>query len=243
MNILFIFPHPDDAAINAAGSMARWAKEGHCVTAVCVTRGSIGTLDTAQSEPEVGAIRSAELMAANDILGVDETTFLDFPDGCRMDPERLREALFRCVRRYKPDRVITMDPWVHYEVHRDHITVGQMASEAAAFSCFHLLYPEQIAEGLSPHNATEVWYMGLLGQGPNAFVSIGDFLDAKTEALLKFEATMEILDSTVLTTRGLWGHGVTRQGVDCQVLSGIRRLGRIEIRGSVSGPKMCARAF
>jgi len=194
MNILLIFPHPDDAALNSAGTLARWVQEGHNVTAICVTRGNVGSLDLNQNEEDVGRIRSAELLAANKILGIEETVFLDFPDGCRMDPEKLREALFRCVRQYQPNRVLTTDPWVRYEVHRDHITVGQMASEAAAFACFHLLYPQQIQEGLSPHNASEVWYMGLLGQGPNTFVSIENQLGQKTEALLKFEATLGILD-------------------------------------------------
>ena len=127
MNILLIFPHPDDAAVNAAGTLCRWAGEGHCITAVCVTRGSVASFDVEQSEEDVGRIRSSELMAANKILGINETVFLDFPDGCRMDSGILREALFRMVRKYKPDRVMTMDPWVRYEVHRDHITVGQMA--------------------------------------------------------------------------------------------------------------------
>ena len=36
--------------------------------------------------------------------------------------------------------------------------------------------------------------MGLLGKAPNTFVSIKDQLETKVQALLKFEATMAILD-------------------------------------------------
>ena len=111
-----------------------------------------------------------------------------------MDPMALREELFAWVRRLRPDRVVTMDPWARDEVHRDHLMVGQMASKAAAFACFHLLYLDQIEGGLQPHNASEVWYMGLLGKRPNRLVSIADPLTAKVESLLKFQATMEILD-------------------------------------------------
>jgi LmbE family N-acetylglucosaminyl deacetylase len=87
-----------------------------------------------------------------------------------------------------------MDPWVRYEVHRDHTMVGQMASEASAFACFPLFYPEHLKAGLMPHTPSEVWYMGLLGQMPNTFVSIRDQLQTKVEALLKFEVTLAILD-------------------------------------------------
>ena len=194
MNICVIFPHPDDAALNAAGTLARWVEEGHEVTAVCCTRGNMGTLRLDQTAEEVGQIRSGELIAANAILGIQHTEILDHPDGCVLDAVALRKDLVRCIRHYRPERVVTMDPWARYEVHRDHITVGQMASEAAAFACFPLLYPEHLEMGLKPHNASEVWYMGLLGKTPNTFVSIEDQLEKKVQALLKFEATMAILD-------------------------------------------------
>lgn len=194
MNIAVIFPHPDDAALSAAGTLARWSAEGHTITAICCTRGNMGTLDLKQTAADLGRIRSAELVAANAILGIAQTEILDFPDGCQMDPEALRRELVRCVRQYKPERLVTLDPWARYEVHRDHLLVGQMASEAAAFSCFPLFYPEQLKNGLQPHHAREVWYMGLLGKAPNTFVSIRDQLPIKVKALLKFEATFAIVD-------------------------------------------------
>lgn len=194
MKIAVIFPHPDDAAMNAAGTLARWSAEGHEITAICCTRGDVGTRDRHQTREELGRLRSEELMEANAILGIQHTEFLEFPDGCVMDPEALRRDLVRCVRQFRPERVLTMDPWVRYEVHRDHITVGQMASEAAAFACFPLLYPEQISDGLEPHNAREVWYMGLLGRAPNVFVSIEEHIDKKIAALLEFKANLAVIN-------------------------------------------------
>ena len=194
MNILVIFPHPDDAALNAAGTLARWAAEGYSITAICCTRGNMGTLRLDQNAEEIASIRSKELLAANEILGIQQTEILDFPDGCLMDADALRHELVRCMRQYKPGRVVTLDPWVQYEVHRDHIVVGKMASEAAAFACFPLLHPEQLQAGLWPHNASEIWYMGLLGKAPNTYVSIEDYLEIKVQASLKFESTMAILD-------------------------------------------------
>lgn len=194
MNILFVFPHPDDGAMNAGGAMARWAAEGHRVTAVCCTGGGLGTLRTDRTSAAVVAQRAAELRAAHAILGVAETLLLDFPDGSLREAGGLREALVRCVRRFRPDRVITMDPWVRYEVHSDHIAAGHAAADAAAFAAFPLLFPQHRSEGLAPHAVGEVWFMGLLGDRPNRFVDIDRYLDRKAEALLKFEATFEIID-------------------------------------------------
>lgn len=202
MKICVIYPHPDDAALNAAGTLARWVEEGHEITSICCTRGNVGTLRLDQSKDQVATLRSQELLEANEILGIPESLFLDFPDGCMMDPEKLREALVRCIRRYRPERVLTMDPWARYEVHRDHITVGQMASEAAAFACFPLLYPEHLQEGLTPHSAGELWYMGALGKPPNTFVNIVDQLPKKTAALLKFEVSLAILDQLFAAESG-----------------------------------------
>ncbi|MFX1592696.1 MAG: hypothetical protein ACFFCL_08385, partial [Promethearchaeota archaeon] len=90
-------------------------------------------------------------------------------------------------------RVVTFDPWVNYEIHPDHVVVGRMAAEAAAFAAFPLLYPEQQKEGLEPYSCTEVWFMGLLGHQPNYFVDISSTLEKKVKAALKFEATLELL--------------------------------------------------
>lgn len=194
MKILAIIPHPDDATLNAGGALARWAAEGHEITTVCCTAGDVGTLRRDQSSAELGAIRTAELRASDAVLGIQATEVLGFPDGGMLDFRALREALARCVRKHRPQRVVTMDPWARYEVHSDHIDVGKAASEAAAFACFPLLYPKQIAEGLEPHNADEVWYMGLLGDRPNTYVNIEGYLSKKVEAVLKFEATLQTID-------------------------------------------------
>ena len=194
MRILVLFPHPDDAVLNAGGVLARWVAEGHDLTAICCTSGNLGTLRLDETADQLAGKRAAELHAANRILGIPSTEVLDFPDGGRLDFQSLREALIAAVRRHQPDRVVTMDPWARYEVHPDHITVGRAASEAAAFACFPLLHPEHLEAGLAPHHAAELWCMGLLGDRPNTFVSIEAHLEQKTAALLEFEASLAIID-------------------------------------------------
>jgi LmbE family N-acetylglucosaminyl deacetylase len=193
LNVVAIFAHPDDLSIFCAGTLARWAEEGHNVYALCCTSGEVGTLRLDLTKEQVADIREKELRAANEIIGVKETIILDYPDAGFINGPELREKLVFFVRKLKADRVVTFDPWVSYEVHPDHVIVGRMAAEAAAFAAFPLLYPEQRKKNVEPYACSEVWFMGLLGHKPNYFVDITSTLEKKIEAALKFEATLELL--------------------------------------------------
>jgi len=193
MNILAIFAHPDDLSIFCAGTLARWANEGHRVYALCVTNGEVGTLRRDLTKEQVAAIREKELRTANEIIGVKETLILGYPDAGFINGSELREKLVYYIRKYKANRIVTFDPWVSYEVHPDHVIVGRMAAEAAAFAAFPLLYSHHLEENIEPYECSEVWFMGLLGHKPNYFVDISSTLEKKITAALKFEATLELL--------------------------------------------------
>lgn len=193
LNILAIFAHPDDLTFFCAGTIAKWAEEGHNIYALCVTSGDVGTLRTDLTKKELAELREKELKAANELLGVKDTIMLGYPDAGFIDGAKLRERLVYYVRKLKADRVITFDPWASYEVHPDHLIVGRMAAEASAFAVFPLLYSEQIKNDITPYACSEVWFMGLLGHIPNCFVDISSTLETKIKAALKFKATLELL--------------------------------------------------
>ena len=153
----------------------------------------MGTLRLDLTKKQVADTREKELRAANQIIGVKETIILNYPDAGFINGPELREKLVFFVRKLKADRVVTFDPWVSYEVHPDHVIVGRMAAEAAAFAAFPLLYSEQRKKSVEPYACSEVWFMGLLGHKPNYFVDITSTLEKKIEAALKFEATLELL--------------------------------------------------
>lgn len=193
MKILAIFPHPDDSVIFAGASLHKWVREGHTVSAVCCTDGEVGTLRTDLTRDDVGRMRKDELLAANRIIGIDSLEMLHYPDGGVLDVKELRKDLFRCVRKYRPERVISMDPWAMYEIHPDHRAVGRMAAEAAAFAGFPLIYPEQLNDEIQPHIVSEVWFMGMLGHMPNCYVDVSSTIGKKAEAVLQFGTTMSII--------------------------------------------------
>lgn len=192
--ILAIFAHPDDLSFySGAGTLARWAEEGHTIIAICCTRGEVGTLNRNLTKEQVAEKRVKELKAANKILGIETTIILDFPDGGLISGPDLRKTLVFYVRKLKPERVMTLDPWTAYEVHPDHVIVGRMAAEATAFSAFPLLYQDQLKEDIEPHACADLWFMGFLGRQPNYYVDISSTLEKKLNATLKFEASLELL--------------------------------------------------
>ena len=78
--IMVITPHPDDAEFGVAGSVARWVKEGKDVVYVVCTNGDKGTGDTDVNPAQLVKVREKEQLAAANVLGVREVTFLRHPD-------------------------------------------------------------------------------------------------------------------------------------------------------------------
>jgi LmbE family N-acetylglucosaminyl deacetylase len=193
LNIAAIFAHPDDLTFYAAGTIARWVEEGHKISCICCTNGEVGSLSRDITKKDVAKKREDELDSANKILGIKDKYMLGYPDAGFINGQQLRKELVYYVRKLKIDRIITLDPWVKYEVHPDHVVVGRMAAEAGAFSTFPLLYEDQLENGVEPYNCTEVWFMGLLGHAPNAIIDISQVMEKKVQAALQFESTFEII--------------------------------------------------
>jgi LmbE family N-acetylglucosaminyl deacetylase len=194
LTIVAVYAHPDDGEFHAAGSLAKWAAEGHRVHAVCATDGALGSKRRDVSPSEVANARARELASALAVIGGEPPTMLGFPDGFLIDHRQaLRERLVYNFRLLRADRVITFDPHKRYEIHPDHLTIGRMASEAAVFSCFPLLHPEHLDGGLEAVQPQEVWYMGPLEHKPNRIIDIAATLKTKIAATLCHESQIEML--------------------------------------------------
>jgi LmbE family N-acetylglucosaminyl deacetylase len=194
LNIVAVYAHPDDGEFHAAGSLAKWAAAGHRVHAICATDGALGSKRRDVTASAVAAARARELTNALATIGGEPPIFLGFPDGFLIDHQKaLRERLIHHLRRLRADRVITFDPHKRYEIHPDHLTIGRMASEAAVFSCFPLLHPEHLDQGLEAVQPKEVWYMGPLEHRPNRIIDISATLKTKIRATLCHESQLEML--------------------------------------------------
>lgn len=184
---LVIVAHPDDAEFLCAGAVARWAAEGWEVSYVLATSGDMGSHDAEMTRERLGALREKEQLQAAKVLGVRECVFLRYPDGFVDDTVEFRGRLVRQIRRFRPDVLVTWDPFRRGFNHRDHRLTGQAALDAAyPLARSHLSYPEQLEEGLAPHRVHEVLLAGT--DQPDYYVDVSDFFHKKIQALRRHKS-------------------------------------------------------
>ncbi len=156
--IMVVTPHPDDAEFGVAGTVVRLVSEGKNVIYVVCTNGDKGSSDMNIKPEELVKIREQEQLAAAKVLGVREVIFLHHPDQSLEDTPEFRKEIVRLIRMYRPEVVITADPYRRYLWHRDHRIAGQVTLDAVfPYARDHLAYPDLMEEGLKPHKVKEVW--------------------------------------------------------------------------------------
>jgi LmbE family N-acetylglucosaminyl deacetylase len=180
--VLVIMAHPDDAEFSCSGTVAKWVREGRQVSYVLCTSGDKGSTDPNADPLFLMETRESEQRAAAQVLGVQDIWFLRIPDGRVEDDLVLRERLVRIIRQWKPDIVMTHDPYRLYQLHRDHRNVGWAAMDAVFPSSRDPLnFPEQIREGLSVHKAAELYFFG--SDNPDVWIDIAETIGLKLAAL------------------------------------------------------------
>ena len=158
---MVVTPHPDDAEYGVAGTVARWVQEGKQIVYIVCTNGDKGTSDANMEPEELAKIREKEQMAAARVLGVTEVIFLRYPDQSLEDTPEFRKALVRLIRMYKPEVMVTADPYRRYIWHRDHRITGQVTLDAIfPYARDPLSYPDLMREGLHPHKVREILLWG-----------------------------------------------------------------------------------
>lgn len=158
-DILVISPHPDDAEICAGGTVAGWTAQGKKVVIIVCSSGEKGTSDPTLTMARLAQIREQEQRASAEVLGIQETVFLNHPDQGLEDTKDFRKEIVCLIRTYRPKILMTCDPYRRYIEHRDHRIVGQVCLDAVfPYARDHLAYPELINEGLHPHKVKELYF-------------------------------------------------------------------------------------
>lgn len=124
MNIVCIAAHPDDTEIQCAGTLARYAKEGHSVTIAVFTNGNMG--DAVIQPEELGAAREQEVRAAADIIGA-KLIWPGITDEHVFPNEEQRRIMIDILREADPDVIFTHSPT---DYHPDHRYVGQLVFDS-----------------------------------------------------------------------------------------------------------------
>jgi LmbE family N-acetylglucosaminyl deacetylase len=127
-------------------------------------------------------IRKEEQLAAAKLIGVREVVFLGYNDQELEDTPGFRKDIVRLIRRFRPEVVVSSDPYRRYVWHRDHRITGQVVLDAVfPYSRDWWAYPDLIEEGLLPHKVYEVLLWA--SEQPNYFSDITDTFDIKMAAL------------------------------------------------------------
>ena len=180
--MMVITPHPDDAEFGVAGTVLKLTREGKKVVYVVCTNGDKGTSDRNMKQEDLVKIREKEQLAAAKLLGVSKVEFMRYPDQGLEDTPEFRKALVRLIRRYRPEVVVTANPFRKYMWHRDHRITGQVVLDAVfPYARDHLSYPDLLEEGLEPHKVHEVWLWG--ADDANHHSDVTETFDTKLNAL------------------------------------------------------------
>jgi len=204
--VLAVTAHPDDVDFGAAGTIAGWTAAGIEVAYCIVTYGDAGGFDPAVARTEIPKIREAEQRAAAAAVGVQDVTFLGYPDGRVEVSFDLRRDITRQIRRVRPQRVVAHSPLRNWQriapSHPDHLAAGEAALCAVYPDARNpYAHPELLRdEGLDEWKVAEMWLSG--GPAPDHYVDITETFDRKLAALHEHRsqtAHMEDLEGMLRT--------------------------------------------
>ncbi len=182
--------HPDDQEFGVGGTLAKWARAGTRIISVIITSGDSGSNDPAKDgshKQALAELREKEQLAANAVLGVQETIFLRYPDGELEPTIQLRKDLARLIRQHKPDTVLSGNPeaWFYgndYVNHPDHRAAAQAACTAVFPSAgSRLMFTDLLAAGYEPHDVSRLYIHG--SEKSDTWIDISETLEVKIKAL------------------------------------------------------------
>ncbi len=186
--VLVIAAHPDDADFGSAGTVAGWTARGIEAAYCVITSGDAGGFDPAVPRAQIPQIREAEQRAAAAAVGVDDVTFLGYPDGALEVTQDLRRDLSRVIRRVRPQRVLCQSPERNWQrigaSHPDHLRAGEAALCAVYPDARNpFAHPELLAAGLAEWTVSEVWMSAAPQALVNRWIDVTDTFDRKVKAL------------------------------------------------------------
>ncbi|HTL55020.1 MAG TPA: PIG-L family deacetylase [Candidatus Limnocylindrales bacterium] len=194
MNILAVGAHPDDIEILCAGTLARYAKQGHHIYMASFTCGDMGDLEIPPTE--LARIRKAEAEASAAIIGAQLlwpaiTDELVFPN------EDQRRIMIDLLRQADPDVILTHSP---NDYHPDHRYVSQLVFD----SYFQKGLPHLPNQRLPACRfaQAQVYYMDNLGGiafEPAEYVDITEVLETKDRMLRCHQSQLKAMKDLART--------------------------------------------
>ena len=221
--VMVVTPHPDDAEYGVAGTVVCWVSQGKEIVYVVCTNGDKGTSDASIKPEELAKTREEEQIAAANLLGVREVIFLRHPDQGLEDTPEFRKEIVRLIRMYRPETVVTADPYRRYIWHRDHRMTGQVTLDAIfPYARDIFSYPDLTKEGLDPHKVKEVLLWGT--EDVNYRSDITKTFDVKLSALRCHKSQVGHIPLQELEERLRERHSSLAQGEEYELAEGFHRV-------------------
>jgi LmbE family N-acetylglucosaminyl deacetylase len=183
LKIIAFGAHPDDCELQAAGTGALWAAQGHHVKFVSVTNGDIGHWREAGGP--LALRRKKEVFEADGSLGITSEV-LDIHDG-ELEPNlETRRKITRVIREWGADLVLSPRP---NDYHPDHRYTGVVVQDAAYMVTVPFICPDV---PYLRNNPVFMYYtdrfMKPNPSQPDIAVSIDSVIEKKLDALAIMES-------------------------------------------------------
>ncbi len=187
-NTLVIMAHPDDAELACGGSVAKWVEEGD-VYYIIASDGGKGSWDEDEAPYKVSCRREDEQKKAADYLGVKKVIFLQHSDGELENISPLRIEFAALIRKLKPYRIVTNDPWMRM-FHPDHRANAYAVIGGIMIARDWHFYPFLRELGLQPTRPKKLLLTPT--DNPNLIVDITTTIDKKIKAIGFHESQVAI---------------------------------------------------
>ncbi|MGR5909099.1 bacillithiol biosynthesis deacetylase BshB2 [Bacillus paranthracis] len=134
-HVLVVFPHPDDEAFAAGGTIRLLTDQGVPVTYACGTLGQMGRnmgKNVFANRETIPNIREKELKDACEAMGIKDLRMLGFHDKTLEfeDIDFVADKIEAIIQEVNPSRIITFYP--EHGVHPDHDAFGRAVVRAVS---------------------------------------------------------------------------------------------------------------
>ena len=186
--LLCVQPHPDDMEISAGATLAYLADLGVEIIYLTITDDSAGFIQADQADVRRRQDqRKQEQQAAGRIIGVKSYYWLDYPDAGDWSQFEARVQIIKYIRMLTPDFMLTVDPWLPYEAHQDHVKTGLAASEALILYNFPFITTEAAVDrGYTPYDINGVAFS--YTARPNVLIDVGAYRQRKFQAIAEHKS-------------------------------------------------------
>ncbi|MBP3633852.1 MAG: PIG-L family deacetylase [Oscillospiraceae bacterium] len=184
MNILAVGAHPDDIELNCAGTLAKYAAQGHNVFICTATNGNIGSATLPKEE--IGRIRKEEAAKSAAIIGA-EYICLDYDDELFYEDVNVRIDFINMVRHCRPHIILTHNP---HDYNPDHMLTSKIINDIQVMLPIAKIETKEKPWEIMP---AVYYFEPAKGMGfiPTDYVDISDHFETKRKMLLCHQSQVQ----------------------------------------------------